>query len=236
MARMVATKAALSIRVDALADPDDKALTESASIGIAHRAKLESRLRALEYEGDASGVRRFAENGRKTQKFELTGDTKTYNTKADAVDLVSTQREDPMEIAVKVVLDVKEEKRRAKEEKRAKRRAEKEKAKDEGDSDAMDVDGEEKKSKKDKKRKRESEGVAPKDEPKDKVILEIPTFWRPTDLPLRVKLRRNDRHGKRRGRQKKLRRLLQLRMEILYRRKRDGSLTQSSCLLCNVHF
>ncbi|KAK7056608.1 Nucleolar protein 58 [Paramarasmius palmivorus] len=144
MARMVATKAALSIRVDALADSEDKSEPDAPSIGIAHRAKLESRLRALEYSDEAAGARRFAGADRKQQqKFEMKGETKTYNTSAD---FVSTQRETPMETAIKVVQDVKEEKKRAKEEKK-KKKAEKE--------DAMEVDGEEsKKEKKEKKRKR----------------------------------------------------------------------------------
>ncbi|KAJ6627353.1 hypothetical protein B0H10DRAFT_1994052 [Mycena sp. CBHHK59/15] len=159
MARMVATKAALSIRVDALTDSDGKSEPMAPSIGLENRAKLESRLRALEHQGDQSGVRRFADSGRKQAKFEMGGDTKTYNTQADAVDLVSTQREDPMAVAVKVVQDVKEEKKRAKEERRAKKRVEKEKAEEkevEADmSMSMDVDGDEdKKAKKDKKRKR----------------------------------------------------------------------------------
>ncbi|KAJ6516371.1 Nop domain-containing protein [Mycena sanguinolenta] len=161
MARMVATKAALSIRVDALTDLDGKSETTSASIGIENRAKLESRLRALEHQSDLSGVRRFGDGGKKQERFEMGGDTKTYNTQADAVDLVSTQR-DPMEIAVKAVLDVKEEKRRAKEERRAKKRAEKEKTVEVGDV-SMDVDGdedEEKKDKKDKKRKRRESEAA----------------------------------------------------------------------------
>ncbi|KAJ7087286.1 hypothetical protein B0H15DRAFT_886474 [Mycena belliarum] len=173
MARMVATKAALSIRVDALTDSDGKSEPLAPSIGLENRAKLESRLRALEHQGDAAGVRRFAADGaKKTARFEMAGDVKTYNTQADAVDLVSTQR-DPVAAAVKVVLDVKEEKRRAKEERRAKKRAEKEKAGG-GDADAsladvsmadvtMDVDGDadaEKKAKKDKKRKRRESEVA----------------------------------------------------------------------------
>ncbi|KAF8211611.1 hypothetical protein K438DRAFT_1807601 [Mycena galopus ATCC 62051] len=171
MARMVATKAALSIRVDALTDLDGKSEITSASIGIENRAKLESRLRALEHQGDLSGARRFADGGKKQERFEMGGDTKTYNTQADAVDLVSTQR-DPVAIAVKAVLDVKEEKKRAKEERRAKKRAEKVKEEQGGDV-SMDVDGdedEEKKAKKDKKRKRrESEaanGQTPEVEPK----------------------------------------------------------------------
>ncbi|EEB93143.1 hypothetical protein MPER_08245, partial [Moniliophthora perniciosa FA553] len=141
MARMVATKAALSIRVDALADSEVKSEPNAPSIGIAHRAKLESRLRALEYSDDAAGARRFANADRKQQqKFEMKGETKTYNT---AADLVPTQRETPMETAIKVVQDVKEEKRRAKEEKK-KIKAEKD--------DAMEVDGEQ--SQKEKKKRR----------------------------------------------------------------------------------
>ncbi|KAF5371973.1 hypothetical protein D9615_008108 [Tricholomella constricta] len=160
MARMVATKAALSIRVDALTDSDGKSESTAPSIGIENRAKLESRLRALEHTGDLHGANRFADGGKKQERFEMKGETKTYNTQADAVDLVSTQREDPMEIAVRVVEDVKEEKRRAKEERRAKKKAEKERA-EAADvaSDAMEVDGEVKKEKKEKKRKRRESEV-----------------------------------------------------------------------------
>jgi len=149
---MVATKAALSIRVDALTDADGKSEDQAPSIGIENRAKLESRLRALEHQGDLAGARRFADGGKKQPRFEMTGDTKTYNTAADAVGMLPTQR-DPMEIAVKAVLDVKEEKRKAKEERRAKRKAEKEVTDETAEDLSMDVDSDSK-SKKDKKRKR----------------------------------------------------------------------------------
>lgn len=160
MARMVATKAALSIRFDALNNADEKSEPTATSIGTDNRAKLESRLRALEHESEGGVVRRFADNGKKQQRFEMKGETKTYNTQADHVDLVSTQRDDPMEAAVKAVLDVKEEKRRAKEERRAKKRADKEKEKSsnpEGDeSDTMEVDGIDKEKEKKKRKRRES--------------------------------------------------------------------------------
>ena len=162
MARMVATKAALSIRFDALTNADEKSEPTATSIGTDNRAKLESRLRALEHESEGGVVRRFADNGKKQQRFEMKGETKTYNTQADHVDLVSTQRDDPMEAAVKAVLDVKEEKRRAKEERRAKRHAEKEKEKEKSsnpegdDSDAMEVDGIDKEKEKKKRKRRES--------------------------------------------------------------------------------
>ncbi|KAN0097811.1 hypothetical protein V8E55_002257 [Tylopilus felleus] len=164
MARMVATKAALSIRVDALTDADGKSEDQAPSVGLENRAKLESRLRALEHQSDLSGARRYADDGKKQQKFTMKGDTKTYNTAADAVDLVPAQR-GPLETAIEAVLDVKAEKKKAKEERRAKRKAEKEKEKEEtaesDDTDKMDVDEEskEKKKEKEKKRKRrESEG------------------------------------------------------------------------------
>ncbi|KAF5363982.1 hypothetical protein D9756_000948 [Leucocoprinus leucothites] len=154
MARMVATKAALSIRVDALTDAEGKSEETSATIGIENRTKLESRLRALEHQSELGGVNRYAQNGDKKQsRFSMGGETKTYNTKADAVDFVSTQRDDPMEAAVEAVLKVKEDKKKAKEEKRAKKKAQKE-----DDTDKMDVDGEEgekdSEKKKEKKRKR----------------------------------------------------------------------------------
>jgi nucleolar protein 58 len=152
MARMVATKAALSIRVDALADADEKSEPQAPSIGMENRAKLESRLRALEHQSGLGGVRQFSENGKKQARFQMTGETKTYNTSADAVgeDLVPAQRE-PIEIAMQAVIDVKEEKKRAKEEKKAKKRAAKEKKVEqpgsESDEAAMEVDGEKKKRK-----------------------------------------------------------------------------------------
>ncbi|KAF4574548.1 NOP5/NOP56 family protein [Pleurotus pulmonarius] len=163
MARMVATKAALSIRVDALTDDNGKSEPSAPSIGLENRAKLESRLRSLEHGNDLAGVRRFGDGGKKQQRFEMKGETKTYNSAADAVDLVSTQR-DPMEAAVKAALDVKEEKRKAKELRRAKKREEKAKAESESvepDDDDMDVDGEDSKAAKEKKRKRRESEPGP---------------------------------------------------------------------------
>ena len=156
---MVATKTALSVRVDALTDTDEKSTPLAPTIGLENRAKLEARLRALEAEGDASGVRRFAPGPNQQKRVKPGPALPTYNPAADAVGLVSTQRE-PMETAVKAALDVKEEKRRAKEERRAKRRAEKGKTEDSvivGEADAMEVDAEEKDEK--KRKRRESDVV-----------------------------------------------------------------------------
>ncbi|KAI0092562.1 Nop domain-containing protein [Irpex rosettiformis] len=152
MARMVATKAALSIRVDALTDADGKSEPMAPSIGIENRAKLEARLRALEEGADATGVR-GARNGKKQAKFSMSGETSTYNTAADAVDLVPAQR-DPLETALQATLDVKAEKKKAKEAKKAKKKEE------EGDEDEnkMDVDNEEESEKKRKRRESHADG------------------------------------------------------------------------------
>jgi nucleolar protein 58 len=166
MARMVATKAALSIRVDALTDADGKSEETAPSIGLENRAKLESRLRALEHQNDLSGVRKFADKNQQPQRFEMKGQTKTYNTAADAVDLVPAQR-DPLELAVQAVLDVKEEKRKAKEEKRGKKKAEKDKKAKEEEEDEDQMDVEEEKESKDKKRKRRESEVNGSEAPKE---------------------------------------------------------------------
>jgi len=161
---MVATKTSLSVRVDALTDADEKSTPSAPTIGLENRAKLEARLRSLEAECDATGVRRFATGPNQQKRVKLGTAAPTYNPAADAVGLVSTQRE-PMEEAVKAVLDVKEEKRRAKEERRANRRAEKAAAAQEeerkpdpaavdGEADAMEVDGEEKVDEKKRKRRK----------------------------------------------------------------------------------
>ncbi|KAF9779563.1 Nop domain-containing protein [Thelephora terrestris] len=171
MARMVATKAALSIRVDALTDVEDKSEPTAPTIGLENRAKLEHRLRKLEEQLDQSGVRKFNDKPKNQKKYEPQGDLKVYNT---AADLVSTQR-DPVDVAMDVVEEVKEDKRKEKEskEERKKRKAEKKamkEAKDEGGSkadeeeDAMDVDGEREKV----KRKKRDEGAEKADKKAEK--------------------------------------------------------------------
>merc|ERR1712165_331540 len=77
VSRMLAAKAALAIRVDALGEDGN---TE---IGIEHRAKLESRLRVLE-EG---GNRRISGTGKaqaKWEKYENKSEVKTYDPSADS--------------------------------------------------------------------------------------------------------------------------------------------------------
>lgn len=181
MARMTATKAALSIRVDALTDADGKSEESASAIGVENRMKLEKRLRDLEHQSEFGTVRRMGGDNKRQSKFEMTGSTKTYNTGADVVmagteEFASTQREAAaVENAVKAVLDVKEEREREKEAKKAKKKAEKAKAKDSDDESEADVPSPKKEKKKkdkkeDKKRKRRESGIEAMevDEPAEK--------------------------------------------------------------------
>lgn len=245
MARMVATKAALSIRVDALTDVDEKSEPQAPSIGIENRAKLEARLHALEQQGDGSAVR-SAFAGKKQARFQMTGETKTYNTAADAVDLVPTQRE-PMEAAVQAVLDVKAEKKRAKEERRAKKRAEKGASSDV----EMDVDGEEDKKEDKKKRKRRESEANGDAEKVCRAALRVlradltDRYRSPQGRPRRS-ARHEKRHGRRRRRPLRARARTRRSTTARRRRKRESQrhsrvyaylLTPlSSCLLCPVDF
>jgi len=143
VSRMLAAKAALAIRVDALGEDGN---TE---IGIEHRAKLESRLRALE-EG---GARRISGTGKaqaKWEKYENKSEVKTYDPSADStLPSVPKKRknegdEDDQEFKPKKI---------------------KVEVKDEPSSDVEDEAPKKKKKKKDKKR--ESEGGAALDSTMD---------------------------------------------------------------------
>jgi hypothetical protein len=158
---MVATKAALSIRVDALTDAEGKSADDAPTIGLENRAKLESRLRALEHHADAGAGGRRAPT--RTPRAPTAGAARAYNDAADAP-LVPAQRE-PLAAALAAVEDVKAEKRAAKEARRAARRAGKDQASSSVDIPAgrvpeevdvsMDVDGDDSSSEKsEKKRKR----------------------------------------------------------------------------------
>ncbi|KAJ3413102.1 Nucleolar protein 58 [Chytridiales sp. JEL 0842] len=77
IARTVATKAALSIRVDAMGESD------APQVGLQMRAKVEERLRQLEGKAkNAAGA--SSKNNNKQKKFEASP-AKSYNTASDAV-------------------------------------------------------------------------------------------------------------------------------------------------------
>ncbi|GAA5882756.1 hypothetical protein JCM1840_002594 [Sporobolomyces johnsonii] len=185
MARMVATKAALSIRLDALADADSKSSLDSATIGIENRAKLESRLRQLEAGLGHTSLRSLAKangQGEKQKRFEMKGNGAGYNAGADAVSLVPTGVEpgkgpgDEGVEGMKVDGEETEEQRRKREkkEKKERRKSEKGVEADEGDEDEA-AKKERKRLKKEAKKAAEAaaggdaEGASPaKKEKKDK--------------------------------------------------------------------
>jgi len=77
VSRMLAAKAALAVRVDALGEDGD------AELGIEHRAKVEARLRIL----DEGVNRKMAGTGRtqkKWEKYENKSEVKVYNASADS--------------------------------------------------------------------------------------------------------------------------------------------------------
>lgn len=128
MARMVATKAALSIRIDALSDADSRSDAAAAEVGVTNRVKLESRLRALEHRAGIQSVRRVTTGtARPTPRWEMNGAgaTNGYNNANDSVklengvrEMLPTQPVEAVQAAVQAVVEVKEEKKREKEERR----------------------------------------------------------------------------------------------------------------------
>jgi nucleolar protein 58 len=102
MARMVATKAALSIRLDALADADTKSDVTAPTIGLEARAKLESRLRGFEHQTTVGGLRgaRGADNGYQQKPFEYKpGASRAYNTASDAAPVASSETPKKVELS-----------------------------------------------------------------------------------------------------------------------------------------
>jgi nucleolar protein 58 len=135
MARMVATKAALSIRLDALSDAESKSDLSAPTIGLEARAKLESRLRGLEHRSDVSGLRsaRGADAGYKQKPFEFqNGQSRAYNHSADVAPV------EPTEVDTSVSVDTS--KKLSKEERKALKKAAK------GQDETNELSKEEKKA------------------------------------------------------------------------------------------
>lgn len=122
MARMVATKAALSIRLDALADADSKSSLDSATIGLESRVKLESRLRLLEQGIGHTSLRSIAKShdakAGNQPKFELSGNGAKYNDAADTLLPTAT----PVAGSSAMEVDGEDEKKAAKAAKKEKKR------------------------------------------------------------------------------------------------------------------
>ncbi|KAG8895926.1 Nucleolar protein 58 [Tulasnella sp. 403] len=114
---------------------------EAPAIGLAARAKLESRLRALEYRQDlnpAPGER----NPQKAQKYALKGDFGVYNVAADSVAVKGGLLEagrDPLGNAISAAQQVLEEKKSKKEVKKSKKSRKSAAADDDASEDDHDA-------------------------------------------------------------------------------------------------
>ena len=97
MARMVATKAALSIRLDALADEESKSDASAPTIGAESRARLEARARGLDQRATISSIRasRGGAGGYQQKPFTMEANGRAYNAGADAPP--TTTEEEPAE-------------------------------------------------------------------------------------------------------------------------------------------
>ncbi|GAA6049129.1 hypothetical protein JCM3770_003900 [Rhodotorula araucariae] len=142
MARMVATKSSLAIRLDALADADSKSSLDSATIGIEARVKLEARLRQLEAGLGFSSLRSLAKAqggaDKQQKKFEMKGTGAGYAAGADAVALVPTGVEPGAgadEGVETMKVDGEDDEARRKREKREKKERRKSAAAADGDED-----------------------------------------------------------------------------------------------------
>ncbi|CAO1613060.1 unnamed protein product [Sympodiomycopsis kandeliae] len=161
MARMVATKAALSIRLDALADADSKSDAAAPSIGLESRAKLESRLRGLEHRSDIGGLRAAkggAGAGYQQKAFNFDGAaSRGYNAAADAPAAAAAASE---AVAATTTADEStvsiSDKKMTKEEKKAAKRAAKEAA------ETDDAEADESLSKEERKRRKKEAKAAAK--------------------------------------------------------------------------
>jgi nucleolar protein 58 len=146
IARMVATKASISVRVDALGD------TDTPDIGLAGRTKVETRLRQLEGRAGAT-FNKDKNGGKKQEAFQFNKST-AYSNKSDTV-----------------MTEASTEKKKEKKEKKEKKR----KADDEEEQEEPVVevkkekkrkteDGDDEKKKEKKKNKKEKKDVADEEE------------------------------------------------------------------------
>ena len=165
IARVLAAKAAVSLRYDALAEERD----DSGDVGLECRAKVENRLSQLE----GRDLRTTPRVVREAKKVEIKG-TGAYNTDADAVSqsaapAPAADSDDESESESESEAESKE---TVKEEKKKKDKKEKKEKKDKKrkreDDEEKDSEKESKKSKKEKKDKKEKKEKKSKKEKKEK--------------------------------------------------------------------
>jgi len=150
LSRMLAAKAALAIRVDALSETSDSTL------GLEQRAKLENRVRSL----DEKAARRISGSGKfqeKQQKYTNGSEVQTFNTALDSTlgkrknEDVKKEEEEEEPAAKKVKVEDEETP------KKKKKKKSKDEIKEETVDDAGDALESEKKKKKKKKKEKKQE-------------------------------------------------------------------------------
>jgi len=165
VSRMLAAKAAIATRVDALGEETNT------DLGIEHRAKVESRIRQLEG-GAVAQISGSAKKSAKFDKYENTAEVVEYKAAADVTIKRKTgedenEEEQPKAKKIKVeeVAEVKSEKKKKK----------KEKSSDETAEEIMDTSGvktEEKKKKKKKEKSAQEDVNATNDTTADASLIE----------------------------------------------------------------
>lgn len=151
IARVLAAKAAVSLRYDALAEDRD----DSGDIGLESRAKVENRLSQLE----GRDFRTTPKVVRESKKVEIT-EARAYNADADTAAVAESDSDDEEDEEEEE--DEKKEKKKEKKEKKKEKKDKKRKRDEEEDTKESKKSKKEKKDKKDKKSKKE------KKEKKDK--------------------------------------------------------------------
>lgn len=165
MSRMLAAKAALATRVDALGEDG------SFDLGAEHKAKLESRLRILE-EGNLKRISGTGKAKAKFEKYQGVSEIKQYPAAADST-LPSTSKRKRSESEVETPVEVKEEKDEAAPETPKQKKKKDKKVKSEAEDDSQEEVTHQKKKKKastgdDDSQEDAAQTVTPKSEKKKK--------------------------------------------------------------------
>ncbi|ODV68785.1 nucleolar protein 58 [Hyphopichia burtonii NRRL Y-1933] len=156
IARVLAAKAAVALRYDSLAEERD----DSGDFGLEVRAKVESRLSALE----GRDLRTTSKVVREQQKVDIT-EARAYNADADAPAAEAPEADSDDESEAEEEVAPKKEKKEKKEKKDKKEKKEKKDKKRKRDDDEQEEETS-KKSKKDKKEKKEKKEKKDKKEKK----------------------------------------------------------------------
>lgn len=148
MSRMLANKASLATRLDALGEDD-----AGFKLGMEHRAKLELRLRMLE-EGNIKRISGTAKAKAKFEKYHSKSEVMQYPAAADAV-VGKKRTHDESSVLIEEIKTEPEEEVPKKKKKKEKKSEEETQAQVEPEAEAGPSDGSEKKKKKKKKNKEE---------------------------------------------------------------------------------